>query len=336
MGQPQQSYSDLPPGARVAYSDLPPGAIVAAPTQSSAQRPVVAPTGNTISGAPAPGIMDRLRGVVANSAVGHALEEGLPKVADALNLHPTETVNSPTYESDKGQVLAPQYLVPGTPTSKAGNVGKGVLQGVGQLTSGRNIAIGTGIAATGGLMAPAATGTGLVAQIARAGAQGARAGMAVVGAKGVYDDGQHAYGQYQAGDTAGALQSVGAALPNAALTLPALGTPIEDVGDAAQARGVDLMDSYLKAGKKAYRYGAEPGRGILDEGPGTSIGLTRQSFSDKVAGAKSEAGAAIPQAVNASTAQIPRSELADNVNSVIDSKRAVLSGPGGKIGRAHV
>ncbi|HEV2619954.1 MAG TPA: hypothetical protein VGU23_08480 [Acidobacteriaceae bacterium] len=154
-------------------------------------------------------------------------------------------------------------------------------------------------------------------------------GFAGMGAKGVYDDASHAYQQYDAGDTDGALESLGAAVPNAALTLPALAPHIETFGDATQDAGVNLMDSYLKAGKRAYRYDAQPGRGILDEGPGTSIGLTRQGFSDKVAAAKAQAGAAIPDIVNTSTAQIPRSELADNVNSVISRKNTVLTGAGG-------
>ena len=281
-----------------------------------------APAGNTIGAAPEPSFFENVRNTVANSAIGHALESTLPKVADALSLRPTESVNSPTYQADKGQILAPQYLAPSNPQSAAGKIWKGALRGVGNMTSGKNLATAAGVASGFAGIAP------LVPAIA---AQGAGIGMTALGAMGTFDDLKAAKDKYSAGQTDEALDDAGAALPNAALLLPSLGHPIEAVGKAAQNVGVDVMDSYLKAGKKAFRYGAEPGRGVLQEGPGTSIGLTRQRFADQVTAAKGDAGQAIQPLVNSSTATIPRSDLAAAVAAPIDAKRAVLSGPGGNL-----
>ena len=98
---------------------------------------------------------ERLKNTVANSAVGHSMESTLPKLTDALDMHPTETVNSPTYASDKDQVVAPQFLVPPTDHSKAANITTGVLKGVGGLTSGQSMSTMVAAAATAGLAAPA-------------------------------------------------------------------------------------------------------------------------------------------------------------------------------------
>ena len=185
---------------------------------------------------------DRLKGTVANSAIGTSLEQELPYVADKLGLHPTETVNSPTYQADRNQLVAPQYLAPGNPQSVAGNVAKGALRGVGQLTSAKNLAIGTGVAATDGMVAPLADGAGALAGVARLGAKVAPRVATAVGLHGLYDDGKQAVQQYQSGDKMGAADSFGAALPNAALTLPALGRPIERLGSASQDAGVSLME----------------------------------------------------------------------------------------------
>jgi hypothetical protein len=296
--------------------------------------------GASISAAPPRSMWDRARDVVANSAVGRSLEEGLPKVADALNLHPTETVNSPNYQSDRQQLVAPQYLMPNTSSIEspvvrgAAHVARGLLTGTGKLTSGNNLATGAAIAATSGLAAPilAGAGAGGGAAAARLASTGAKLGFAGMGAKGVYDDATHALDLYKQGRTDDALETAGAGIPNAALTLPLMGKPIEGVGDFLQDKGVDLMDSYLKAGKKAYRYDAEPGRGILEQGPGTSIGLTREGFANGVEAAKNRVGGVIPGVVDNSTAQIPRGQLQAGQDAVLRSKTNVLNGPGGDRG----
>ena len=128
----------------------------AAFAQPNIPPPAPAPAGNTIQAAPEPSILDRLRGTVANSAVGHSLESGLPKVADALNLHPTETVNSPTYQSDRQNLIAPQYLMPGNPQTQPGQKVKALLTGVGNLTNPKIAATGAGIGVAAGLAAPLA------------------------------------------------------------------------------------------------------------------------------------------------------------------------------------
>ena len=126
------------------------------PISVSAPAPYTGPVGGSISAAPPPSILDRLRGVIANSAVGHSLESGLPKVADALNLHPTETVNSPTYQSDRQNLIAPQYLMPGNPQTQPGQKVKALLTGVGNLTNPKIISTGAGIGVASGLAAPLA------------------------------------------------------------------------------------------------------------------------------------------------------------------------------------
>lgn len=64
--------------------------------------------------APAPGMGERLWNTIRNSAVGYAVEQSLPKVSDALSLHPTETSNSPNYYTHQHQLLAPDAaLTPG-------------------------------------------------------------------------------------------------------------------------------------------------------------------------------------------------------------------------------
>lgn len=87
------------------------------------------------------GFWDRARDAVANSAIGHSLQTALPAVARDLHLEPTETVYSPTYRSDAGQILAPQYLVPADAHSAVANVTRGALQAVGGLTSGPSLAL---------------------------------------------------------------------------------------------------------------------------------------------------------------------------------------------------
>lgn len=298
---------------------------VAAATPQDAYVP---PAGNIIRAAAAPSLLDRARGVVANSAIGHALESTLPAVSDALHLHPTETVNSPTYQSDRDQVIAPQYLLP-DPQSGAGHVVRGALSGVGSLTSGRNLATAAGVAAAAGLAAPIVAGAGGAAAAARIAGGAAKLGMAGLGAKGVYDQGKQAVDLYGKGDTSGAEEALGEMLPNAALTVPALGEPLAWAGDRAQLAGVKVLDSYLKAGKVAHRYDAAPGLGVLQEGPGTSLAFTRQAFADKVQSAANRTGAAIRPLVDAARGEVPRSDLGQAVNSVINDKNAVLNGPGG-------
>lgn len=119
----------------------------------------------SISAAPEPSAVEQLRQSVANTAIGHSVEEVLPKLADALNLHPTETVNSPTYQQHKEQLLAPEYAASTiaenspVPLTQAGQERlEGALKGVGGLTSAPNLALmgGTSIAAglTAGVINP--------------------------------------------------------------------------------------------------------------------------------------------------------------------------------------
>jgi GNAT superfamily N-acetyltransferase len=145
--------------------------------QAEKIKPVVPPTGYVLSSY-SPSVLEQLRDSVANSAIGHSLESTLPGIADALNLHPSESSNSPTYEQHKGQILAPEYLTPVT-MKVAGSVlpeaerkefdtkanserVEGALTAAGNLTSGKNLAImgGTAVAAgvTAGVVNPVTAG----------------------------------------------------------------------------------------------------------------------------------------------------------------------------------
>jgi len=133
----------------------------------------------------------------------------MPGVADALNLRPTETVNSPTYASDRQQIFAPQYLMPGNPVGHTAGITKGALTGVGKLTSGDSLSQFAGLAATGGLIAPLA---GASAILGGAGA--------VMGAKGVYSGLKGAGKAYLYGNPAEGDEQLGETIPNALMMLP--------------------------------------------------------------------------------------------------------------------
>jgi hypothetical protein len=84
----------------------------------------------------------------------------MPKVADALDLQPTETVYSPTYEAHSQQLVAPDELIAPQTHSRTANFTRGLLQGAGGLTSGPAMATMAGAAATGGLLSPAVPAIG--------------------------------------------------------------------------------------------------------------------------------------------------------------------------------
>ena len=82
------------------------------------------------------------------------MESTLPKLTDALDLHPTETVNSPT-TIRQTTASRTQYLVPAEDQARWQTSLRGVLKGAGGLTSGQSMATMAGAAATGGLLSPA-------------------------------------------------------------------------------------------------------------------------------------------------------------------------------------
>lgn len=159
------------------------------PVAGAPPAPAPAPAGNSIQ-ASQYSILDRLRGAVANSAVGHSLEAVLPKIADALNLHPTETVNSPTYQSDRQNLVAPQYLFPGNPQTQQGQKAKALLTGVGNLTNPKLVATGAAIGAGASLAAPLApVAIPAALAIGGIGAGGAGAALDAIHAQGAYNQG---------------------------------------------------------------------------------------------------------------------------------------------------
>lgn len=330
MGQQTDPYAEFQKPLQQAAPADPYAAFQQPATRPAPPAPAPAPAGNTLQAAPAPSMWDRLKGTVANSAIGTSLEQQLPYVADKLGLHPTETVNSPTYQSDRNQVVAPQYLAPGNPQSVAGNIGKGALRGIGQLTTGKNLAIGAGVAATGGMAAPLAEGTGTLAGVAKLGMKLAPRAATAMGMHGVFQDGKQAVQQYQSGDKLGAADSFGAALPNAALTLPALGRPIERLGSASQDAGVGLINETVGARSKDFARGASPGQGYFQAGFGPSASM--RSIADKARGSLTTTGQAIGDATNTyqdSGGLIPFDEGAAPIHAAIQRARTSLTGPGG-------
>jgi hypothetical protein len=204
-------YNDLPSGAKP-YTDLPVGAVPYSdlPAGAKPQPSVVAPTGNTIGAAPPRTQWQRTREMVANGVVGHALENFSPKLADTLGLTPTETVNSPTYESDRQQLITPQYGRPTvTPHSASDQFQQGIATGAGKLTSGSSIAQGTALAATGGLLAPYAAAAPVL-----------KTAGAVMGGAGVVQGLRGAAKAYSAGNKGDAAEQLGETVPNAAMMLP--------------------------------------------------------------------------------------------------------------------
>lgn len=145
----------------------------------------------TLSAAPPESLFHRLKDTVANSAIGYSLEQAMPRVADALDLHPTETVYSPDYEAHKGQILSPDYLVPSTSHGAAASLTRGALKGAGAMTSGPALATVAGAAITGGLLSPAVPAIGRLMSV----------GFTLQGANNLIHQVPEVYHAFQSGDT---------------------------------------------------------------------------------------------------------------------------------------
>jgi hypothetical protein len=91
--------------------------------------------------------------MVRNSALGYAVESTMPRLADAINMHPTVTPNSPDYQATRNNVINPQFLVPASAAnqSPAAATARGALKAAGGMTSGPAMATMAGLAATGGV-----------------------------------------------------------------------------------------------------------------------------------------------------------------------------------------
>lgn len=97
-----------------------------------------------------PSFLDRTRDMVRNSAVGYALQSGMPKVASALGLQPTDTTSNPEQAQHRQQLLSPSELISPNQDPTIGGVAKSVvrggLKGAGSLTTPENMALmGAGI-----------------------------------------------------------------------------------------------------------------------------------------------------------------------------------------------
>lgn len=105
---PAIDWSTYKPMNAPAAAPVQPAAV--APPQPPPSQPMF-PQG-TMTAAPKPGFLGRVRDVVANSGVGHSLESTLPGVADALHLHPTESMASPTYQEHMTSAPDVESLLP--------------------------------------------------------------------------------------------------------------------------------------------------------------------------------------------------------------------------------
>lgn len=262
---------------------------------------------------------DRLKGVVANSAVGHAVQSTFPKAADALGITPTETVNSPDYQAHQQQFVAPEYLVP--PSQNGGSqVARGALKAVGSATSAPSLATTAALAATGGVAAPL-----------KYAPQALKYGMAVPAVKNLYDDAAGAVSKYRSGDKAGALEDAGGLGVNAALTAPALADMAPKVGEGMKTSASGIIDRTAGMRTKDYARGANPGRAYLDAGNGPALSM--QSLADKAGASVEQSGAKLRNLYDAastpSSPLIPPSTVEATINAPIQKGIGIAKGPGG-------
>lgn len=113
-----------------------------------------------------------------NSPLGYAVQSTMPRLADALNLHPTATVYSPDYQASRNNLVNPQFLIPGPAAyhSKPLAFARGMASSASNFTSGQNLALMGGMAATGGLLdfLPFVPGVNRMVGLGMAGQAGAR------------------------------------------------------------------------------------------------------------------------------------------------------------------
>jgi hypothetical protein len=219
--------ADKKPGAWDVVSTTPAKAdgwdvVSTAPVQKPMQH--IDTGGVTLSAAPPQSAYQRFKNMLANSAVGHSVEQTMPRVADTLGLHPTSSYGS-EYERQGEQLISPEAMVPGNPTSAAGQITKGALRGAGELTSAPSMATGAGIAATGGL----AAGAPVLGAAIKYGA----------GAMGAYQTLKSLLAARQLrnqGKTAESNEALGEAAPGAALMLPAAAEAVGKVTSRGGAR----------------------------------------------------------------------------------------------------
>jgi len=186
--------------------------------KAETMKPIVPPKGYLLKpeasvSAYTPSVFEQLRNTVANSAVGYSLEQALPKVADALHLHPTEKMGTPQSEQHKNQLLSPEYLAPAlteairtgplmqAPAPKEGrapdaisNRVEGALRASGGLTTPGNMAL---MAVTGA----AGTGVGEISPaVAKVLGRIASGGFTLQMLKGLYDQHKEYRKAVDAGD----------------------------------------------------------------------------------------------------------------------------------------
>lgn len=145
--------------------------------QAETMKPIVPPKGYLLKpeasvSAYTPSVFEQLRNTVANSAVGYSLEQALPKVADALHLHPTEKMGTLQSEQHKNQLVSPEYLAPAlTEAIRTGPLMQAPAPKEGRAPDATSNRIEGALRASGGLTTP-----GNMALMAVTGAAGAGVG----------------------------------------------------------------------------------------------------------------------------------------------------------------
>lgn len=277
--------------------------------------------GVTLSAAPPQSAYQRFKNMLANSAIGHSVEQTMPRVSDALDLHPT-TVYGPEYERQGEQLISPEELVPGNPTSTVAQLGKGALRGVGEMTSAPAMATGAAIAATGGLAGAAAP---IAGGVIRAGSAGAGAAQTF---KQLYD----AYKLKQQGAPTGdAVEAAGAAIPGIAATIPAASELLKLGGKGAQksAEGI-IAHGVIGARDADVKRGADPGKGYFQSGRSPSLSMA--GIADRAKAGMDVTSAALQKAygnADASGKLIPLQAVRDALQSTIGDAWQSMTNAGG-------
>lgn len=93
--------------------------------------------------AEAMGAGSHLYDTLRNSALGYAVQQTMPRVADALNFYPTVTRYSPDYQAAQRNLVNPQFMIPPGVAARHPNAARarGALTAIGNQTSGANMAM---------------------------------------------------------------------------------------------------------------------------------------------------------------------------------------------------
>lgn len=238
--------------------------------------------------APPRTFLEKIKDVLANSAVGHAVEQATPGFADMLDLHPTETVNSPDYQAHQNQALSLDQLVdPNQGGAKA--VARGVLKGASGMTTPDNLLMMAGAAATGGIL-----GSPLVNKLITA-------GFSMQQLKGLYDQNQQFRQALASGDHNSAMELLGQMGFNTAVGVRAAHHAMQPTGapEPAPAQQPAPSTPRIPSGTPNWLTGLEPAPALAGVPSATSGASFLELLKQKQATANAQMSNPIAQAVQA-------------------------------------